>query len=53
MRDALLDPEIRPRLVATGLEPAPLPPGEFRAFIAAEVAKWAEVVRAAGVTRTN
>jgi len=53
MRDALLDPEIRPRLVTTGLEPAPLPPEEFRAFIAAEIAKWSEVVRASGVTMHN
>jgi tripartite-type tricarboxylate transporter receptor subunit TctC len=53
MRDALLDPEIHPRLVATGLEPAPLPPEEFRAFIGREIAKWAEVVRASGVTMHN
>jgi tripartite-type tricarboxylate transporter receptor subunit TctC len=53
MRDALLDPEVSPRLVATGFEPAPLPPEEFRAFIGREVAKWAEVVRASGVTMHN
>jgi tripartite-type tricarboxylate transporter receptor subunit TctC len=49
LRDAPLDPEISQRLIDTGLEPAPLPAAEFRRFIEAEIAKWTEVGRAAGI----
>jgi tripartite-type tricarboxylate transporter receptor subunit TctC len=31
------------------VEPASSTPEEFRAFLAAEIAKWAKVVRAAGL----
>jgi tripartite-type tricarboxylate transporter receptor subunit TctC len=47
---ALRDPAIATRFRDYGAEPAPLGPAEFDAFIAAEVAKWAPVVRASGVT---
>ena len=47
---ALRDPAIAQRLRDYGAEPAPLGPAEYDAFIATEVAKWAPVVRASGVT---
>jgi tripartite-type tricarboxylate transporter receptor subunit TctC len=39
---------MRQRLSAMGAEPMPLPPAEFRAFIEAEIPRWAEIVRASG-----
>jgi len=42
--------EIRQRLDALGLEPQPGTPGEFSAYVRAEVAKWEKMVKAAGVT---
>jgi tripartite-type tricarboxylate transporter receptor subunit TctC len=50
LRNALLDAEIRPKLIDMGLEPSPMPPAEFGRFIVAEIAKWTEVGRAAGIS---
>ena len=47
---AVGDPAIVKRFRDFGAEPAPLGPAAFDAFMAAEVAKWAPIVRAAGVT---
>ncbi len=47
---ALNDPAIAQRMREYGAEPAPLPPAEFDAFMRAEVAKWAPVVRASGAS---
>jgi tripartite-type tricarboxylate transporter receptor subunit TctC len=47
---ALEDPAIARRIRDYGAEPAPLPPAEFDAFMRAEVAKWAPVVRASGAS---
>ncbi|MES2187034.1 MAG: tripartite tricarboxylate transporter substrate binding protein [Pseudomonadota bacterium] len=41
--------DLRPRYDAMGTFPAGGTPAEFDAFIAAETAKWAKVIRAAGV----
>jgi tripartite-type tricarboxylate transporter receptor subunit TctC len=47
---ALHDTAIRKRLIDDGAEPAPsATPEEFGAFIKAEIAKWAKVVKAAGI----
>lgn len=46
---ALGDPAVIKRFRDFGAEPAPLGPAAFDAFIAAEVAKWAPIVRASGV----
>ncbi len=47
---ALQDPAVRKRLVDDGAEPAPsASPEAFGAFIKAEIAKWAKVVKAAGI----
>jgi tripartite-type tricarboxylate transporter receptor subunit TctC len=50
---ALADPVIRGRLEAAGFRIATLPPPAFAAFHAAELARWAALVREAGVTLTN
>jgi tripartite-type tricarboxylate transporter receptor subunit TctC len=47
---ALEDPAIAARVREYGAEPAPLGPAAYDAFMAGEVAKWAPVVRASGVT---
>jgi len=41
-------PEMRARLEALGTEPMPLGPEEFASFIAAELPRWAEIVRRSG-----
>jgi tripartite-type tricarboxylate transporter receptor subunit TctC len=42
-------PDVRERFLGLGLEPLILQPGEFRAYIAAEIKKWTDVVRAANI----
>jgi tripartite-type tricarboxylate transporter receptor subunit TctC len=44
----LSSPEMRERLVAQGAEPAATTPAEFAAFIAAELSKYARIVKASG-----
>jgi tripartite-type tricarboxylate transporter receptor subunit TctC len=46
---ALTDPNLRPKLVEQGLEPVGMKPAEFRTFLAADIAKWREVIRAADI----
>jgi tripartite-type tricarboxylate transporter receptor subunit TctC len=41
-------PEVRERLRPEGVEPADLDPQQFTAFVAAELKRWAPVVRASG-----
>ena len=43
-------PDVRQFLFSQGLDPAPTTPAEFGAYIKAEMAKWAQVVRAAGAS---
>ncbi len=43
-------PEVREQLARQGAEAATSSPEEFRAIIAADVARWAEVVRRAGLS---
>jgi tripartite-type tricarboxylate transporter receptor subunit TctC len=43
-------PDIKQYLFSQGLDPAPTTPEEFGAYIKAEMAKWAKVVRAAGAS---
>ncbi|HZH26583.1 MAG TPA: tripartite tricarboxylate transporter substrate binding protein [Azospirillaceae bacterium] len=44
------EPEVAQKLRAAGFEPATLAPAELRTFQAAEMEKWAAVVRASGAT---
>jgi tripartite-type tricarboxylate transporter receptor subunit TctC len=45
----LKDPKLVDRMAALGAVPAPMTPAEFKQFIAAETAKWGEVVKFAGI----
>ena len=42
-------PDVRERFAGMGLEPLTLMPREFHAYIAAELKKWTEVVKAANI----
>jgi len=42
-------PDVRERFLGIGLESLILMPREFRAFVAADLTKWAEVVKAANI----
>jgi tripartite-type tricarboxylate transporter receptor subunit TctC len=46
---ALAIPEVRERLVAQGVEPSANTADEFAAYLKTEIAKWAKIVRAAGM----
>lgn len=46
---ALLAPDVHERLLAQGADPAPGSPEAFAAFMQEEMAKWAPVVKQAGV----
>jgi len=46
---AIASPDMRPRLAASALEPAPNTPDEFRAMIAREIKRWVGVVKDAGI----
>ena len=45
----LADTNLKARLLALGIEPRPMTPPEFGKFIAEETAKWAKVIKFAGV----
>ena len=47
--EVLKNPELREQLVQRGFEPVGDSPKEFAAFISSEIAKWAKVVRLAGI----
>jgi tripartite-type tricarboxylate transporter receptor subunit TctC len=49
IRAALARPEVREKVVAAGLDPMDVGPEPFRAAMAAELAKWSELVRTAGI----
>jgi tripartite-type tricarboxylate transporter receptor subunit TctC len=46
---AIAAPDMRPRLAASALEPAPNTPDEFRAMVAREIKRWVGVVKDAGI----
>lgn len=47
---ALADPEVRRKAEAAGLQLRGGTPAEFRAFIASETRKWAQIIQAAQIT---
>lgn len=49
IRAAIDDPEVRGKFVALGLEPVGNTPAEFAAYVQAEMAKAAELVKARGI----
>ncbi len=46
----LATPDLQQRLVSQGAEPLAGTPDEFAAYLKSEIAKWAKVVREAGIT---
>src|SRR5262252_10871086 len=48
VRRALKAPDVRERLRPEGIEPGDLDPQQFTAFVAAELKRWAPIVRASG-----
>ena len=46
---SLAKPEVRSKLGNLGLEPAPMAPDEFAAFIKQEIAKWTREIKEAGI----
>jgi len=48
IRKALGNVEVREKMTAVGLEPAPSSPEEFRAFLQAEIPKYSKILRESG-----
>lgn len=46
---AIASPDMREKLAAGALEPAPNTPEEFRRMVAAELGRWAQVMKDAGI----
>ena len=46
---ALASPEVKEKLTVLGAEPMPMSPAAFDAFIKAEAARMAQVVKSAGI----
>jgi tripartite-type tricarboxylate transporter receptor subunit TctC len=49
IRDVIRAPDTRERMLALGLSPAGTTPEEYNALIAAEIAKWRRVIKAADI----
>ena len=49
LRQILSEADTRAQLIQNGLDPAPGNAGEFAELLAAEIVKWAKVVKAAGI----
>jgi len=49
LRKAVADPKVREQVAAQGIDPVSSSPAVFRGFVAGEMAKWAKVVKAAGI----
>ncbi len=49
VRKALESPELKTRMAALGMDPAPTTPEAFDGFIRSEIAKWADVVKSSGM----
>lgn len=49
MMEILAMPDVKARMAGVGMELSPQPHVEFDAVIAAEIARWAEVIRKAGI----
>ncbi|MCQ4160315.1 tripartite tricarboxylate transporter substrate binding protein [Roseomonas sp. GC11] len=46
---ALRHPEVTGRYIPMGLEPAPLQPAAFAAYIAQQTARWGEIIQSTGI----
>jgi tripartite-type tricarboxylate transporter receptor subunit TctC len=50
VKKALADPTVRERIIAAAGEPMDMPVADIEPFLKAEIAKWADVVKRAGIT---
>ena len=51
--ETLKEPEVIERIRGVGAEPAPMTPAQFSVFIRNETAKWADVIKKAGIKAAN
>jgi tripartite-type tricarboxylate transporter receptor subunit TctC len=49
VQKALADPTVQRRITDTAGEPSHMTPEDVEPFVKAEIAKWAEVVKRAGI----
>ncbi len=49
LRMVLAQPEVSARLIELGFAPGDMSPAQYQAFVRAEIAKWADVVKRAGI----
>jgi tripartite-type tricarboxylate transporter receptor subunit TctC len=49
VQKALAEPAVRQNIAATAGEPSHMAPNDIEPFVKAEIAKWAEVVKRAGI----
>jgi tripartite-type tricarboxylate transporter receptor subunit TctC len=49
IKEGLDSPDMQARLTKVGLEPTPMPPQAFAAFLASETQRWAAIVKQAGI----
>ena len=50
VRSAVADAAVQKRLIEIGVEPSSSSQVEFKAFVAAELAKWSSIIKEAGIT---
>jgi tripartite-type tricarboxylate transporter receptor subunit TctC len=50
INNALRQPDVRERLTNIGLDPQTMTQPEFAQYMKSEVAKWAQVIKATGIT---
>lgn len=50
VKKALADPTVKERIIAAAGEPMDMPVADIEPFLKAEIAKWADVIKRAGVT---
>ncbi|MGV3635279.1 MAG: Bug family tripartite tricarboxylate transporter substrate binding protein [Pseudorhodoplanes sp.] len=51
--ETLKEPEVAARIRSVGAETSPMTPAQFDAFIKSETAKWADVIKKAGIKASN
>ena len=49
LRAVLAQPEVSAKLVELGFAPGDMSPAQYQSFVRAEIAKWADVVKRAGI----
>jgi tripartite-type tricarboxylate transporter receptor subunit TctC len=50
VRTVLVSDDLKKRLAEQGAEPAPTTPAEFRSFVNADITKWLDLAKKAGIT---